>query len=345
MLFNREGPRGSLGARALVEDFLKVREGESILLTADTGSDVGAVDAVMAAGESVGAKVIVATIPQLPFQGTISDPYIPEPLGSAAKSCDVWIDLTFPYLAGSTPYDQALKEGRLRYVLVAGLSAAGLTRIYGISDQDHLYAVQTGFDEVIAAGVGKESRIETGDGTSLSFVMAKPHRKKPRYHDKPGMYTPPGSSTYGPEIESVRGTVVLKSVFHEYYAPNTEPITIKLDGRITEMSGGGSGRYAMERSLLRAGGGKYGHIIHFTYGFHPAVRSGESLLEDIRTPGNNAIGLGIPWWKAGGGENHPDGLINRYSLWIDGELIVKDGEILSPPELAKISRELQQGRS
>ena len=50
--------------------------------------------------------------------------------------------------------------------------------------------------------------------------------------------------------------------------------------------------------------------------------------------------MGKPFWVPGGGENHPDGLINMHSLWIDGELIVKDGDIVSPPELAELGREL-----
>jgi leucyl aminopeptidase (aminopeptidase T) len=324
----------------MVDDYLAVRERENVLVTADTASDMVAAEAILAASEAAGAKATLAIIPQLPFQGTLADPYIPEPLAGAAQSCDVWIDLCFPYLAGSTVSDQALKAGRVRYLMITGMSGAGIDRLFAGADQDLIYAVQTGLSDVIQASEGKEARITTHVGTDLSFMMAKHSRKKPRRYDKPGMYTPPGSVAFSPELESVRGTVVITSVFHEYYVPRLEPITIKVDGQITEISGGGSELYPMERSLRRAGGGEYGHIIHFTHGFHPAVRPGQGLLEDIRTPGNNAIGLGKPFWVPGGGENHPDGLINMHSVWIDGEVIVKDGDIVSPPELAKLAKEL-----
>ena len=218
-----------------------------MLLTADTASDMVAVEAILAASEGVGAKPTVAIIPQLPFQGTLGDPYIPEPLGAAAQSCDVWIDLAFPYLAGSTIHDQAIRAGRVRYLMITGLSGTGLGRLFAGADQDLMYAVQTGMDDVIQAGKGKEARITTNDGTDLSFTLAKHDRKKPRRYEKPGLYFPPGSVALHPELESVRGTAVLKSVFHEYYVPRLEPITIEVDGRITKVSGGGAELYPLER--------------------------------------------------------------------------------------------------
>jgi hypothetical protein len=90
-----------------------------------------------------------------------------------------------------------------------------------------------------------------------------------------------------------------------------------------------------ERSLRRAGGGDFGHVIHFTVGFHPAARfSGTSFIEDIRSPGANAVGLGVPWWEPGGGENHPDAIMTTQSLWVRGQQIIRDGMVIAPSGLA-----------
>jgi hypothetical protein len=98
----------------------------------------------------------------------------------------------------------------------------------------------------------------------------------------------------------------------------------------------------MHRALKRAGGGEYGSVIHFSHAFHPAARyEGRSFIEDIRAAGNDAIGLGIPWWEPGGGENHPDGIVTMHSLSIDREQVVRDGAIVSPPELVRLDRELR----
>jgi hypothetical protein len=90
-----------------------------------------------------------------------------------------------------------------------------------------------------------------------------------------------------------------------------------------------------ERALRRAGGGDFGRVIHFTVGFHPAARfAGASFIEDIRSPGANAIGLGVPWWEPGGGENHPDAVMTAQSIWVDGAQVVRDGTVVHPPEPA-----------
>ena len=52
---------------------------------------------------------------------------------------------------------------------------------------------------------------------------------------------------------------------------------------------------------------------------------GGSFIESIRAIGCNAIGMGVPWWQAGGGENHPDGIITGQTMTIGGEVLVKDG--------------------
>ena len=68
--------------------------------------------------------------------------------------------------------------------------------------------------------------------------------------------------------------------------------------------------------------------------------TGESFIEDMRARGNNAVGLGVPFWLPGGGENHPDAIVSQQSLWVDGRLIVEDGVIVDPPELARAAERL-----
>jgi len=97
----------------------------------------------------------------------------------------------------------------------------------------------------------------------------------------------------------------------------------------------------LQRALRRAAGGDYGHVIHFTHGIHPAARvTGESFIEDMRATGNDAVGLGVPFWLPGGGENHPDAILSQQSLWIDGRPVVQDGVIIAPAPLATLAATL-----
>jgi hypothetical protein len=130
-----------------------------------------------------------------------------------------------------------------------------------------------------------------------------------------------------PELESVRGRIVVETVFHEFYTHLNEPIAIEVDGRIRTVSGGGPELATLERALLRAGGGQFGYIIHFTHGMHPDARfTGKCFVEDMRVIGCNAVGMGLPWWVPGGGENHPDAVLSMQSVWLDNRLIIDKGK-------------------
>jgi hypothetical protein len=325
----------------VLRDYLCVAPGQVVLVTLDDEGDRRLADGFLAACETIRAKPAVMIIPRLPFQGKLADSHIADALAAAAKACDVWIDLTFPYLAGSQLHADAMEAGRARYILLGDIGIAGLRRVFGTASLDRLFAVQQSLDMAVAGATGKTCRVRTGKGTDVRFAIAKPATKKPRHGNQPGTYTVPGSTVIYPEPDSVVGTIVVESAFHEFYGPIPEPMTLRVDGPIREVSGGGGHRRIMDRALRRAGNGEYGRVIHFSHGFHPQARfTGQSFIEDIRAVGSNAIGLGIPWWQPGGGENHPDAVITMQSLWVDDVQFIADGELIHPPALRDLETNL-----
>jgi leucyl aminopeptidase (aminopeptidase T) len=319
-----------------------VSKGESVVLTADTATDLSAVEAIVRAVVEAQAKIAVIVLPQLPYQGALANDFVPASVEAAVKNCDVWIDITFPYLAGSRAHDEAMKPKKLRYMLAAALRAEGLSAIYGKGNLDLFGEIQVELDKVFTAALGKECRITTPAGTDVTFTLGKPGYAKRRKANEAGLYTPPASALMFPEPKSVRGEIVLETIFHEYYTRLTEHARIRLDGGITEVSGAGTERKALDRALRRACSGGYGSIIHLTYAYNPAVPyAGEVFLEDARALGNNAVGLGLPWWLPGGGENHPDGIMSMQSIWIDGQQIVKNGVLSGHAKLAELGAKLE----
>jgi len=328
-------------AQVLVCDYMAVTGEENVLITADTAGDPRVYQALMRAAEDAGAKASILMLSQLPFQGRLADPYLTPTLSAAVLASDVWLDVTFPYLAGSALYDQAIEMKQLRYLLGADMSAEGLVRLFGRVDLDQYHAVHSGFDKFIDDATGKLVRITDGGGTDVQFRLAERPYHKPRRADAPGAYLVPGACTMFPDIESVQGEIVVRSIFHEYYTALNSPLTLQVDGQIQSISGGGNERTVAERALRRAGGGDYGYIIHFTHGIHPAARiTGRSFIEDMRCTGNDAIGMGLPWWQPGGGENHPDGIVTMQTIEVDGLMIVAEGNIVAPSALAKQAAEL-----
>ena len=320
------------GADVLVRDQMAVKPGESVLVTSDTAGDLAAVEAVLNAATLAGAKAAVILNRPLPLQGLLADPFVAAPLAEAVKNCDVWIDMTCPYLAGSNTHDAAMKNKRTRYLLAVDIASGGLRRVYAGVDMDALFAVQKELDVCVAAATGKTCRITNQAGSDVTFTLAKPSYGKRRRADVPGTNSVPGSCLMYPELDSVRGRVVLDTLSHEYHIPLRTPLVIELDGRIQSVSGGGSERTVMERALRRAAGSDFGYIIHFTLGFHPAARQGQGFVEDLRVTGNNAVGFGLPWWEPGGGENHPDGLMSLQTLTIAGQPVTENGVVVGPPK-------------
>ena len=337
------GPRLARAADILARDMMCIEEGESVLITTDTGTDALGAEAVQDAAYRLGAKVAsIVLAPPVPFQGGLADEYLPDHVKAAVGACDAWIDLCMPYLAGSRAFDEAMEKGRVRYFLGADIGAEEIVRLMGGADLDGMFALGDAFGELIAESAGKDCRIANAQGTDVTFTLGEPQGFALAKATAPGGYFVPGTAMIYPEMESVRGSVVTSNMFHEYYTELAEPMTLEIDGKVREVIGGGPENKVMRRALARAGNGEFGYVVHFTCGFHPAARyTGKCFIEDQRVAGYNAIGLGLPFWVPGGGENHPDCVISMQSLWIEGRQILSDGVIVAPTHLAEMAEALR----
>lgn len=328
--------KGSLvhAVDTLVGDYLRIAPDEDVVVTADTGSDGHLIEALLDGIRRRGARPTAVLIPKLPYQGGLADGHIPAACGRAVERADVWIDATFPYMAGSAIHDALLQKGRTRYLLLGDPSSESFVRLFGDIDFDLYHEAQTAFDDVFGRALGKICRITCPRGTDVSFKLARSGLKKPRRATEPGMYVVPGSCSIAPDIETVEGRIVIGAVFHTFYEALGDPIEIEVRGGIKGIRGAGASAIAFEKAVRRAVSDGMGSVIHFTHGLSPAARvTGRSFVEDMRAIGNNAVGFGIPWWEPGGGENHPDGVVLGHSVWIEDQQVIDRGRIVWPEDL------------
>ena len=197
MMASHIGPELARAAEILVADYCAVKPDEAVLITADTASDMSVVEAVMNAADALHAKPVVNVIPPLPFQGGLSNPYIAAPLSAAIKNCDVWIDFTFPNLAGSDPFEAAMHSRRTRYIMGGDAGTDGLIRMFSKVDLNRLHDVHKAFIELTERSIGKECHIENDKGTDVSFELVGLPFPKPRRADKPGFTRFPARSVCG----------------------------------------------------------------------------------------------------------------------------------------------------
>ncbi len=327
------------GAQALVTQQFGVRPDEGVLITCDGSTETALIDALVTAVSASGAKPLVTVLPKLPFQGALADPFLTDALGASAAAADVWLDFTFPYIAGSKLHAAALKAGRVRYALLNISSAESLGRLYGDVDFPALIDFQIALVEFLDSRKGATATTRCPLGSDFSFELDEIKLKRARIADQPGMHTMPGAQNLYPVDGTVKGRIVLQGLFDEHYRLLRKPIEITVDGDIRAIKDGAAEDMPrFDRALRRASGkNELGRIIHLTLGFHPAARlTGTNFTEDIRIPGSNAIGMGLPWWVEGGGENHPDGLLLDQSFWIDDEQILDHGRLVGPGPLISL---------
>jgi 2,5-dihydroxypyridine 5,6-dioxygenase len=100
----------------LVRDSLKVKNGESLLITIDTETDFRSAAAAARAAQALDAKAAVIWHTTPPGFGKATDPYLPEPVKAAIPRADAWIEFNNQWLLYSTPWEEAIKSKKVRYL-------------------------------------------------------------------------------------------------------------------------------------------------------------------------------------------------------------------------------------
>jgi len=119
-------------------------------------------------------------------------------------------------------------------------------------------------------------------------------------------------------------------------------VKLKLEkGIIKEVLGG------READIYRKWLASFNHpnmynLAHYQYGFNPGARLSYQVGESERVYGCHDFGIGSSVFGAPA-PAHSDGVVQRPTIWLDEELIEKDGEFVHP-ELAEIEKELRSSK-
>ena len=332
-------------AYKLVREMVKVREGETVLITADTGSDWDVVEAVAGAVFTAGGKPMVVWHPMPPHVGKAADPYLPlEPLESALLSADVWIELNKSWLLYSTPYDKAVEKGKIRYMCLVGMTREMIVRTVGRVNVSLLLEFQRKLADITLRT--RRMRMTTPAGTDLEFENDP---ERPIFVEGevqgPGEYMLIGQVDWAPLEETVSGTLVFDG---SVYPPEElgllkEPIFMDIErGKVIKIYGGKEARI-FERWLRSFNDPSMFSLAHVSYGCNPGAILTGNVLEDERVWGTLEWGIGNQGacfkGSAGFAKSHTDGICLSPTLLGDGIKILEDGRYVHP-ELKALEREL-----
>ena len=324
-------------ADMLIRDMFHAREGETVVITADTESDMRVVNATARAAFAVGAKPFVMLIAAPQGVGKAADPYLPvDSMVGALAGADVWIEFNNQWMLYSTPYERAMAANpRLRYMCLVGMNPDMMIRTIGRVDREKLGRFMLRVSRLTREA--RRVRMETPAGTAVEFDNSPEH---PMTCDtgeagRPGVFMLSGQIGWSPKLETVNGTIVFDGSLSPSPGLLKEPVRLTVErGRVTHVSGG---REAATFSdwLESLNDSNMYRLAHVCYGFNPGARLTGNVLEDERVWGCTEWGMGyqsavdvppdgIP------AVSHCDGICLNSSVWLDGVRLLDCGRVVDP---------------
>jgi len=338
----------------LTRDLLKLKQGETFIITADTESDPRVVDATASAAFALGAKPMVIWLASPLGVGKAADSMLPlEPLTAALKKADAWVEFNNQWLLYSTPYDIAMKENKkLRYMCLVGMNVDMMTRCIGRIDYSALKKFLGKIEEMTINA--KHIRLTTPAGEDVEFDNPKDENGEPDpnypfdtsfgYAEEPGSHMMSGQIGWSPKLDSINGTIVFDGSLVPPCGKLEKPIVLTIcAGEVVKIEGG---KQAVEfENWLKS----FKHpqmlkLAHVCYGFNPGAKLTGDILEDERIWGATEWGIGNVGpglIKPNGisGPSHTDGICLNTSVWLDDKQIMDKGKMIEP-DLAKLAKKL-----
>jgi len=327
-----------------VKEIVRIKEGESLLITIDSVSDFRVAEEMAKAGEALGAKVMVAWHTTPKGYGKATDPYLPEPLIAACPATDAWIELNNQWLLYGTPWQSAVTNGRTRNLMLGGLSTDQLIRCIGQVDIDAQIAFQEQVVEITSRM--QKMTISNEAGTEVEFEN-DPHRPFANEHiaETPGGHFLTGQIGWAPKESTITGTMVFDGAISGGGEADIgrldDPVIYKVrEGRIQDITGGREATI-VARWFEKLNDSRMYIAAHVCYGFNPNAKLGFTTTEDERVWGCTEWGFGYqgPMYSGGAprdAASHIDGVSLSCTVTGDGEFILKDGEVVHP-ELVELA--------
>jgi len=303
------------GARIAVNQCMKVKAGESVLILTDSGMPQEISIALAEASKEVGAKVRIKVMKPLERDG--QEPT--EEIAKLMKTPDVLFLVTSKSLSHTRARREASKEGvrigSMPRISEFSFTNGGLTADY----QKVKELCDLIFKQVSES---KEIRITSKNHTDVTMKVGKyPWKTDEGLYSKPGQWgnLPAGETATAPIEGTTNGILLIDKMGS--YGENIQ-ITIK-NGLAVKIKGSERLRLDVEK----VGKGAR-NIAEIGIGTNPKAKIIGNVLEDEKVFGTVHIALGNNTFCGGTVDVpfHVDGIILKPTLKADGKTLIKDGE-------------------
>ena len=322
--------------------WVKPREGEQVLIVADTESDFAAVQAVMAASYMYKAEPVIMTIRPTFLEGT--ERYLPATVLKALEEADIYFPMTattghsaHSYDVAAALYDKSRKKNIRMFAFggwVGGTTASAIEALR-FHDYDEVMRIGKRFEQYL--NPGKEIRVTSEAGTDLvASIDGIPYRTASAIVTEPGQAggINVGECYGGPVEFTAEGTVAIDGPIAGVTSKPvlSEPVIVTLrHGRVVDVKGGEEAE-AFKRFLdTNEDADMFAEI---SPGTNPYLRlTGNANANDKWILGTVHVAFGqttFQLWPHGtvDASVHNDAVMLKPSCWVDGKQIIKEGQPL-----------------
>ncbi len=301
---------------------LGVKEGESILvITDEILRGIGL--HIWLCARDLNTEAIYIEI--LPRKMHGEEP--PKPIAEAMKNVDVVVAPTSKSLTHTIAREEATKRG-VRVATMPGITEEIFIRTMNV-DYSYIQRVTDVVGDILDNG--NTVRIESGNGTNLTFsIGGRKARRSSGILRNPGDWgNLPGGEAYIAPIEGSANGVAIVDGSMAGIGKLVNPIKIVFrDGYAIDIEGGDEAN-KLKQILLQYGQDAR-NLAEFGIGTNPGAKVSGIVLEDEKVMGTIHIALGNNFGFGGKVKApiHLDGVILNPTVYIDGDMIMKEGRLL-----------------
>ena len=328
-------------ALKLVRDVMLVKEGENVVITADTSADFRVVEAVAGAAYSVGANPVII---HYPTSGKAYEEPI-RPVADAVEHADVWIELAY-YCSMHTPCFKKALENGARYTCLTGMDVIMLVNTVGRVNYDVLLE----FGEYLTDKVHRSNEVIVTDknGTNLvGYNQGRGVKHSGQRATKKGYPVMLGGQvSWCPVEETINGKLIFDAAL---FPPDTlgllnSNVELTLEKGVVTKIEGGKDAAIFEKWLSKFNDPNMFRLAHYSIGLNPGVTKPTGrIVEDERLFGCIEMGIGSQGaslmgacWDAA---SHTDGIVSKPTILLDGYKLEENG-IYVDPEARKFCKAL-----
>lgn len=328
--------------QTLVNYVLRVKKGEDVLVFGDDLSDETVVKSTAAAAYAAGATPTIVLFETR--KRSFVEP--PRPFAAAMMNSDVVVELEDRCILYTEAQVKA-EKGYRAYVCLNGVDAETMVRTFAWVN----YEKMVEFGDKLAELTNKADEIRMTSPSGTDFTAKIGGREFENWGstaDKRQVIMMGGQTGGSPIEDSENGVLAIDSYISPPPSRITTPVKLKVEkGVIKEISGGAEAD-TLRKSLAAFRDPNMYRIAHISYGYHPMAQLTGGICEAERLWGGQNIGWGTQGpllrpdlngefgYKAA---THCDGIISNVSVYLDGELVEKEGKYIHP-ELVKIAKEM-----